>query len=116
VGYTVPVWVALANDTVYQSQQFAQVSGSVAQYTGNGWDALPGSGSDAQNTENGRIHCAGLGGSGERYSVSVVTVHLGAQVGHTIYRKWMGCTARVSVRRIAYRKWWDILYWSGTVY
>jgi hypothetical protein len=56
-GYTVPAWVVLANDTVYQLQQFARVPGLVAQYTGNGWDALPGSGSDAQNTENGGIHC-----------------------------------------------------------
>jgi hypothetical protein len=71
VGYTVPVWVVLANDTVYQLQQFTWVSRSDAQNTGNGWDALPGSGSDAHNTENGRIHCTSLGGSGEWYSVLV---------------------------------------------
>jgi hypothetical protein len=43
--------MVLANDTVYQSQQFAQVSGLVVQYTGNGWDALPRSRLDAQHTE-----------------------------------------------------------------
>jgi hypothetical protein len=112
-GYTVLVWVILVNDTVYQSQQFARVSGSVTQYTGNGWDALPRFGSVAQNTENGGIHCAGVGGSGKRYSVSVATDHLGIRVGCTIYRKGMGCTARVWVGCTKYRKWWDTLYRSG---
>jgi hypothetical protein len=83
VGYTVPVWVVLANDTVYQLQQFTRLSGSVAQYIGNGWDALPGSRLDEQHTENGGIYCTGLALciSWMGYSTQVVVPNVSVATG-----------------------------------